>query len=127
MAGSAEAEQFVDLVGPLEEVPDGAGATRPSFVAARRHLDGHAHVHTGMLMAFADHVLAARAREAAGQPVATISLNVDVIAPVTEGARVEGRATITRRTKSLVFVTGELHAGGRAVASANGVCKVVAP
>jgi uncharacterized protein (TIGR00369 family) len=125
MAG-AEAQQFVDLVGPIEQAADANGAARPAFVAARRHLDGTGHVHTGMLMAFADHVLAACAREAAGQPVATISLNCDVIAPVPEGTRVEGRATITRRTRSLVFVTGELHAGGRAVVSANGVCKVMA-
>jgi acyl-coenzyme A thioesterase PaaI-like protein len=56
---------------------------------------------------------------------ATIQLNTQFIAAVQIGDFVEGRAEIVRGTRSLVFVRGMLTVGERAVATIDGICKVL--
>ena len=131
MTNAEVAGGFIDLIGPVHAVagPDGGDAL--AFAVAPRHLDPSGQCHPGMLTAFADHVLGTLARaavaEAGGAGVATVSLNCDFIGTVAAGETVVGTAQIIRRTRSMVFVAGLLHASGRTVLSANGIWKVLAP
>jgi uncharacterized protein (TIGR00369 family) len=118
------ADEFVALVGPLwSRTRD--GEKDYAFVADRKHLSRFQRVHGGMLMWLADKALAMKASEAAGQPeqIATIQIDVQFVAPVKEGALVESRCEVVRKTGSLVFVTGRLLAAGQTLVSASGVWK----
>ncbi len=59
------------------------------------------------------------------QPRAAVQLDMHVIDAVQAGAFVEARCTVVRRTRSLVFMAGELVVGTRIVARANGVWKTL--
>ena len=141
MTGADVAGGFIDLIGPVDLIPvdlipvdlraGPEGGKCLAFTVAARHLDPSGQCHPGMLTAFADQVLGTLARaavaEAGGAGVATVSLNCDFIGTVAASETVDGEAQIIRRTRSLVFVAGLLHASGRTVLSANGIWKVLAP
>lgn len=120
----ASADDFVALVGPLWSRTVG-GEKEYAFHAGRKHLSRFNRVHGGMLMWLADKALAMKAWEAAGRPeqIATIQIDVQFTDPVDEGALVESRCEVVRKTGSLVFMAGRLLAGETVVASASGVWK----
>ena len=102
---------------------DGAGAQ--AFFALKRHCNGIGLIHGGMLSAFLDGVLAgAAARGGGGQPV-TIHLSVDFLDMGRAGEWVIGEASLTRATSDLAFVEGLAHVGGRNLARATGVFKLM--
>jgi acyl-coenzyme A thioesterase PaaI-like protein len=79
-----------------------------------------------MLMAFADQALGLTAREVnGGLPQATIQLDTQFIAPVTVGEFVQVKAHVVRRTRTILFMRGTLVVGERAVASSQGIWKVL--
>ena len=49
----------------------------------------------------------------------------DFVAGAKGNEIIEGTTTITRKTRSLVFVSGELAAGGRTVLTATGIWKIL--
>jgi uncharacterized protein (TIGR00369 family) len=57
--------------------------------------------------------------------VATISLNVNFVAASTTDDTLMGTARILKKTRSLVFVRGEMHCGQKLIASAEGIWKVL--
>lgn len=118
------ADQFVALVGPLWS-REQAGDREYAFVADRKHLSRFDRVHGGMLMWLADKALSMKAWEAAGRPgqIATIQLDVQFVDQAKQGALLESRCEVVRKSGSLVFVTGRLLAAGAVVASASGVWK----
>lgn len=90
------------------------------------HMNGGGHVHGGLLMALSDIMLGARCHLATqGKPCSTVSLNCDFVAGGLPGDRIEGEATITRTTRSVVFVSGKLSARGKVLMSASGVWKIL--
>ena len=117
------ANRFEDLVGPIYE----KGASDDYVCAFRpeaKHDNRRGVVHGGMLFTLADHTLGNMVWDrAGGQPCATVSLNVDYIAGVRAGDWVECSGHITRETRSLIFIKGELTVGGRIVMTATGVWK----
>ncbi len=123
---------FNAYVGPIWRKP-GEGETPDRFLFEVRdhHLNGGGFVHGGMLMALADVVLGATvSRTIGGAPCATVSLNCDFVAAGRLGDRIEGAAHITRRTRSVVFVSGELFAradGGarQTLLTATGIWKIL--
>jgi len=54
----------------------------------------------------------------------TVSLSLDFLAPATVGAWVEGRATVLRTTKSLVFIQGLVSSSNVLLMRGSGVYKI---
>ena len=119
------ASDYPALIGPFLARREGGG-WHYGFVAEQRHLNKGGVVHGGMLVSFADDALGATVWEAVGrQPVTTVQLNTQFIAPVHLGELAEMRAEVLRRTRTVVFVRGVLEVGGRAVVHADGVWKIL--
>jgi uncharacterized protein (TIGR00369 family) len=116
---------FVVLVGPLWQRGKGPELTF-GFQAEEKHLNRRGVVHGGMLMAFADQALGLTAREInGGLPQATIQLDTHFIAPAVAGEFITVRAETIRRTRSILFMRGTLEVETRAVASTQGIWKVL--
>lgn len=99
------------------------------FEAGEHHLNGVDRLHGGMMMTLASMVLgdvagAAAARNSPGAEVRTLSLNCDFVSAGGKGERITGRAHVTRATRTVLFVSGELRAGERILMSATGVYAV---
>lgn len=117
---------FNDFVGPLYQQQVSDTDWTFWFTPEQRHLNGGGAVHGGMLMSFADHVLGKIVWEAVDQqPCVTMSLNCDFVAGGKLGEKIEGSAQITRKTRSVIFVKGELTQGGRTVMTASGIWKLI--
>lgn len=119
---------FGGFTGPVLRGADARGEVFIFDVAAQ-HLNGGDRLHGGMMMTLASIVLGEVAKTAAGksEPNAdarALSLNCDFVSAGERGERVEGRAHITRATRSVLFVAGELRVGGRILMSATGVYAV---
>lgn len=116
---------FVGLVGPFWMKKDG-DSYRYAFVAEHKHHNRRGVVQGGMIMTFADRSLGMTAWYAnEKKPQATVHLDVHFIDAVQIGEFVEMTARVVRRTRSLIFMSGELTVGKRVVATANGVWKAL--
>jgi acyl-coenzyme A thioesterase PaaI-like protein len=77
-------------------------------------------------MALADIVMGRTVRDALdGAKALTISLSCDIVSGSKLGDRIVGRATITRRTRSIVFIAGELSVAGKPIMTATGIWKIL--
>ncbi|MBC7102727.1 MAG: PaaI family thioesterase [Parvibaculum sp.] len=97
-----------------------------TFEIADHHLNGADRLHGGMMMTLAAIVLGAVAKETAtekspGATVRPLSLNCDFLSAGEKGDTVEGRAEVTRATRTVLFISGELRAGTRMLMTATGV------
>lgn len=103
-----------------------ADGYRLGFVAEERHANVGGVVHGGMLMTFMDDMLGLSVHVAVGKrPVSTIQLNNRFVSPARPGDFVVCTPKVERVTKSVVFVSGELHVGDRLVMAADGVWKIL--
>ena len=98
-----------------------------AFRVEERHTNAAGIVHGGMLTTFADVVLAQAGFREVGGPIVTVRIVCDFVAMGKLGAWVEGTARVRRRTRTLVFVEGELKASGRLLMAASGVFKILDP
>ncbi|MGD1935535.1 MAG: PaaI family thioesterase [Candidatus Phaeomarinobacter sp.] len=96
---------FEAYVGPVTRVSDMDDTFTLSFTIEQQHLNGADMLHGGMMMSFASIVLAGAAREAAGGTVEALSVNCDFTGPGKLGDVVTATAEITRRTRSVVFLS----------------------
>lgn len=99
---------------------------------AAHHLNADERLHGGMMMTLASIVLGDVARETAGEKhpgarVSPLSLNCDFVSAGEKGATIEGRAEVTRATRTVLFISGELRAGSRILMTATGVYSIKAP
>jgi uncharacterized protein (TIGR00369 family) len=116
---------FIGLIGPFwtRQVGD---THHYGFMAEPKHHNRRDVVHGGMLMTFADRSMGMTCWYANGQqPQATVQLDVHFVDAVQVGEFVEAKCTVIRRTRSLVFMSGELVVGDRLVATASGVWKTL--
>ena len=113
------------LLGPIWSRQED-GVWRYGFTAEERHLNRSAIVHGGMLMAFADEALGRTASLANDRTAqVTIQLDTHFVASAKAGEFVTAECRVVRRSRSLLFMAGTLTAGGRIVATATGVWKVL--
>src|SRR6185369_4986089 len=99
---------FNAYVGPVWRADDGRDFR---FTVRDVHMNGGGALHGGMMMALADIAMGKTvhaALAADGQRAMTVSLNCDFIGPVKQGETIVTRVGITRRTRSIVFVTATL-------------------
>lgn len=114
---------FNAYVGPVWRSPDG---TEYLFDVREMHLNGGGSLHGGMGMALADIIMGRTVRDALdGAKALTISLSCDIVSGSKLGDRIVGRATITRRTRSIVFIAGELSVAGKPILTATGIWKIL--
>ena len=118
---------FGSFAGPVHQ--DG-GIYR--FEIAAHHLNADERLHGGMMMTLASIVLGDVAREAAqekqpGARVNPLSLNCDFVSAGEKGETIEGRAEVTRATRTVLFISGDLRAGERILMTATGVYSIKAP
>ena len=114
---------FNGYVGPVWQSAD---KSEFLFDIRAEHLNGGGALHGGMMMALADIVMGRTVRDALDDARAlTISLNCDFIGPSKLGERVRGTATITRKTRSIVFINCELTVADRTIMTATGIWKIL--
>jgi uncharacterized protein (TIGR00369 family) len=120
---------FNEFVGPLfrlSDLEDGA-VKRFVFAAAPHHMNGAGTVHGGMLMTFMDTSMSRTSRLISGaKSTATVSLTCDFVAPAKLGDVIESRVRVTRRTRTIVFISAELVCGESTLMVGSGVWKIPA-
>ena len=90
------------------------------------HLNAAGIIHGGYLSALIDSGAGTAAhRSADSSPCVTISLELKFISAVKLGQELFGKTKIQKKTKSMVFLTCELTAEDKIVATASGVWKIL--
>lgn len=125
-----QTQGFGGFAGPVMGGRDEKGPLYLFDIAAQ-HLNGDDRLHGGMMMSLMSIVLgetAAAGAEAktAGAKTRALSLNCDFVSAGAGGERVEGRAEITRATRTVMFISGTLTVGDRVLMTATGVYAVKA-
>lgn len=112
----------------IGNVDAAAGVLEATYEADARFANPAGGVQGGMLGAMLD-ALTAGVVDATLQPgevVATLSLNLQFLGAARPGP-LQGRAWLSKRGREVCFVQGELSQGGRPVATAQAVCKILRP
>jgi len=115
---------FTRMTGPFFE-RSGTDAVIRAFRVEERHTNALGIAHGGMLMAFLDSVLAGAVSGQVQGSFVTLRMTTDFLAPARLGDWVEGRAGVTRSTRSLCYVRGEARIGERKVAVADAVFRLL--
>ena len=90
------------------------------------HLNAAGITHGGFIAAFVDAGAGTAAHRVANQnPCVTISLELKFISAINLGQELVGKTKIQKKTKSMVFLTCELTAENKIVATASGVWKIL--
>ena len=119
---------FNRYVGPLYRLADAeeGAVKRYAFVAGERHMNGASSVHGGMLMTFLDVAMSRTSRIVTGaKSLSTVSLNCDFVGSGKLGDLIEARIRVTRATRTLVFLSGEVAAGERTLLAGTGLWRIV--
>jgi uncharacterized protein (TIGR00369 family) len=95
-----------------------------AFRAQKRHCNSFGIVHGGMLMSFADGLLAHAVWHGARLNPLTVRMTTDFISAARPGDWVEGRARVTRATKSVVFVGGDVQINARPIMTLSAIFAV---
>ena len=95
-------------------------------VITENHLNAAGITHGGFISSVVDAGAGSAAHRAADDnPCVTISLELKFISPVKLGQELIGTTKIQKKTKSMVFLTCELKASDKIVATASGVWKIL--
>ena len=93
-------------------------------IITENHLNAAGIAHGGFIATVIDAGAGTAAHRAAdGSPCVTISLELKFISPIRLGQELIGTTKIQKKTKSMVFLTCELKASDKIVATASGVWK----
>jgi acyl-coenzyme A thioesterase PaaI-like protein len=93
------------------------------------HLNSGGITHGGFIMTLMDSGLGTSVYQSLGgeKKISTISLDVKFVAPSHEGDILFGSAKIIKKTRSMVFVRGELQVEGLVIATGDGIWKILTP
>lgn len=119
-------DPFEHVIGPFYERREPDGAASYAFRVHEDHTNMAGIAHGGMLMCFADTVVAHAAFAANGSDhVVTLSMSASFLAPARVGDLVECRPTLIRRTAEILFVGGEFMVGETVIVSARSLWKTI--
>ena len=114
------------LVGPMYYKKEESGEYKFITKILDKHLNAHGIAHGGYSMTLADIFLGTSVFVASGKkPCSTISLNCNFVSPGLQDDLVECDAKVTRTTKSLVFIEGNLISKDKVILSASGIWKIL--
>jgi uncharacterized protein (TIGR00369 family) len=118
---------FSSHIGPFYEICL-AGGMRRALSLDARHGNPEGVVHGGVISSFADFALYRAIGDELGHELrfATVTLNVQFLAAAKPGLWLYGEGLVLRRTRDLVFASGELFTDERSIATASGVWKLLA-
>jgi uncharacterized protein (TIGR00369 family) len=112
--------------GPVWRLPADGEVRRFALVVADKHLNGSGSLHGGMLMMFADVSMSQTSRAVSGaKSCSTVSLTCDFVGPAKLGEMLVARVRVTKKTRTLVFLSAEIACGERLVAGITGLWKIV--
>ena len=95
-------------------------------IIKENHLNAAGITHGGFISAFVDAGAGTAAhRSTNNNPCVTVSLELKFISAVRLGQELIGNTKIQKKTKSMVFLTCELTASNKIVATASGVWKIL--
>jgi uncharacterized protein (TIGR00369 family) len=116
---------FVEMTGPMYGRRENGEFTL-GFIVERKHCNAAGVCHGGMVATVCDMLLTVGSNIQSGQSrfLPTISMTCDFLAGAKEGAWLEGRVTVLRVTKNLLFASAILEGAEGPVARASGVMKV---
>jgi uncharacterized protein (TIGR00369 family) len=120
-----DAAAFVDLIGPIwrRRTPDG---TLYGLVVTDKHGNRSGFAHGGVLTTLLDTALGLTSSDAqSGHKQATISLNVQFLAPVQLGDFIIVECQVVKATRTLMFMQGTLRARENVCALAQGTWKIL--
>ena len=120
-------EPFEMHAGPhyLKEVD---GSVIGGFRAQPFHANSNAMVHGGALTTFADSILpvyALREIDTQDHWIATITLNTEFLSPAFVGDWLECQGELTKLTRSLAFVSGQVRVDDRIILNCSTVLKII--
>ena len=120
-----EDDGFLGLVGPFwHRIVD--GRHEYSIEGQAKHRNRRGVVQGGLTMTLADRSCGMTARyETGNKYLATVQLDMHFIDGAQIGDTIVSRPRIIRATRSLIFMSTEVSAGDRCVATANGVFKIM--
>ncbi len=110
--------------GPLFEKITPIGWSR-GFRVAERHINAGGMCHGGMIMTFADILLAAAVMQLTNPPFVTVRLTTDFLGPSLLGDWIEGTGAAYDAGDGLFSVSGVIKANGKLVANASGLFKAL--
>lgn len=92
-----------------------------------RHINPEGFVHGGLLSAFMDYVFYVNARNRLSDTIVspTIDLQLQFIAAAKLGDTLEGKSTVLRETRDLLFLRGEVYADDNLIVAGSGVYKKI--
>ena len=115
----AEPSPFGRLIGPIYEHESEEVFVR-AFRVEEKHTNLGGVTHGGVLMSFADVILGTVCYRHTGRPGASVRLVTDFVAPARIGDWVEGRGSVMKATRSIVFARGELTVAGQPILTVSG-------
>jgi acyl-coenzyme A thioesterase PaaI-like protein len=123
-------DPFENMAGPFFMKLDKTGGNHLSaFECGPQHMNGGGFMHGGMLMLFADYALFVIAHdELQDTHSVTLTCQTDFLAaaaPIGEVVYAEGE--VTRNTRSLVFVRGQVCTGEQVLTTFTGIVKKTKP
>ena len=90
------------------------------------HLNRAGITHGGYIASIIDAGCGSAAhRSVENNPCVTIALDIKFITPTKEGDEIFGTATISKKTKSMIFLICDLECSGKIIATASGVWKIL--
>ncbi|HEY4943467.1 MAG TPA: PaaI family thioesterase [Rhizomicrobium sp.] len=111
--------------GPVWRLPVEGEVRRFALVVADKHMNGSGSIHGGMLMMLADVSMSQTSRAATGaKTCSTVSLTCDFVGPGKLGEILVSRVRVTKKTRTLVFMSADIVCGDRPVAVATGLWKI---
>lgn len=118
---------FSSHIGPAYEIMLPHGMRRALELDAR-HLNPEGVVHGGVVCSFADFTLYRTIGDELGHDLryATVQLNVQFLAAAKAGVWLYGEGLVLRRTRDLIFASGELFTDERSIAAVSGIWKLLA-
>ena len=118
---------FNAYLGPIYKLDDGPESLTGHYIfdLDDQHLNSGDMAHGGLLMTLADTVLGMTVAQAVGHMCNTITINCDFLSGAQKGERIEISTQITRKTRTVVFVSGTLSVGDRPVMTAAGVWRII--
>lgn len=116
---------FMAFIGPIWQRERG-GRTTYALQIDDRHANRNGVAHGGVAMTLLDTALGYLSLAAhGGRKQATIGLDVQFLGPLRLGEFAEVEGTVVRATRAILFMRGELRAGGEVRAVAQGTWKIL--
>ena len=117
---------FDVLIGPMYYTRDDDGNFKFITKILDKHLNANGVAHGGFSMTLTDIFFGTLAFIASGKKLtSTVSLNCNFVSPGLQGEIVECEAKVTRTTRSMVFIDGNLMSKDKVIVSASGIWKIL--